>query len=85
LFEKVLYTGSHYHVGAVRQLAQHYKKSLEFICQNELRQYFLYIKNVKKHPRPLTTVAVLDHVCFERTPGKRWTRFELLARARHGN
>ena len=45
------------YVRAVRQLAQHYKKSPDLISEEELRQYFLYIKNVKKHPRPLTTVA----------------------------
>ena len=34
---------------AVRQLAQHYKKSPDLISEEELRQYFLYIKNVKKY------------------------------------
>jgi len=34
---------------AVRQLAQHYKKSPDLISEEELRQYFLYIRNVKKY------------------------------------
>jgi hypothetical protein len=35
------------YVRAVRQLAEHYHKSPELISEEELRQYFLYIKNVK--------------------------------------
>jgi len=35
------------HVRAVRQLAKHYHKSPELITEQDLRQYFLYIKNVK--------------------------------------
>ncbi len=37
------------YVRAVRQLAQHYGKSPEIITEEELRDYFLYIKNVKKY------------------------------------
>lgn len=37
---------------AVRQLAEHYKKSPDLVTEEELRQYFLYIKNVKKYARP---------------------------------
>jgi hypothetical protein len=43
------------YVRAVRQLAKHYKKSPDLISEEELRQYFLYIKNVKKYSRPTTT------------------------------
>ena len=46
------------YVRAVRQLAQHYKKSPDLISEEELRQYFLYIKNVKKYSRPTTTIAL---------------------------
>jgi integrase/recombinase XerD len=45
---------------AVRQLAQHYKKSPDLVSEEELRQYFLYIKNVKKYARPTTTIAPLQ-------------------------
>ena len=37
------------YVRAVRQLAQHYHKSPDLVSEEELRQYFLYIKNVKKY------------------------------------
>jgi hypothetical protein len=32
-------------------LADHYHKSPDLISEEELRQYFLYIKNVKKYSR----------------------------------
>jgi len=32
-------------VRAVRQLAEHYHKSPDQISEEELRQYFLYLKN----------------------------------------
>lgn len=67
------------YVRAVRQLAQHYKKSPDLISEEELRQYFLYIKNVKKYSRPTTTVALCGiKFFFERTLGKQWTTFELI-------
>jgi len=37
------------YVRAVRQLADHYNKSPDLISEEELRQYFLHIKNVKKY------------------------------------
>jgi len=56
------------YVRAVRQLAQHYKRSPDLISEEELRQYFLYIKNVKKYSRPTTTVALCGiKFFFERT------------------
>jgi integrase/recombinase XerD len=36
---------------AVRQLAEHYHKSPDLITEEELRQYFLYIINVKHYSR----------------------------------
>ena len=36
---------------AVRQLAAHYHKSPDQITEAELRQYFLFIKNVKHYSR----------------------------------
>ena len=35
------------YVRAARQLAHHYHKSPDLITEEELRQYFLYIKSVK--------------------------------------
>lgn len=67
------------YVRAVRQLAEHYKKSPDLVTEEELRQYFLYIKNVKKYARPTTTIAVCGIKFFiERALGKQWTSFELI-------
>ena len=40
------------YVRAVRQLAEHYHKSPDLISEEELRQYFLFIKNVKHYSCP---------------------------------
>src|SRR5437867_7217425 len=45
------------YVRAVRQLAEHYHKSPEHITEEELRQYFLYLKNVKHYSRSASTIA----------------------------
>src|SRR2546425_3965219 len=39
------------YVRAVRQLSEHYNKSPDLITEEELRQYFLFIKNVKHYSR----------------------------------
>jgi predicted transcriptional regulator len=36
------------YVRAVKQLAEHYHKSPDLITEEELRQYFLYLKNDKR-------------------------------------
>jgi site-specific recombinase XerD len=46
------------YVRAVRQLADHYNKSPDKITEEELRQYFLYLKNDKKASRSTCTVAL---------------------------
>ena len=46
------------YVRAVRQLAQHYGKSPDQISGEELRQYFLYLKNDKQYARSSCTVAL---------------------------
>ncbi len=46
------------YVTAVRQLAEHYNKSPAQISDEELRQYFLYLKNVKERSRSTCTVAL---------------------------
>jgi site-specific recombinase XerD len=46
------------YVRAVRQLAVHYDKSPELLSDDDIRQYFLYLKNVKKWARPTTTTAL---------------------------
>jgi hypothetical protein len=45
------------YVRAVRQLAEHYGKSPAQISEEELRQYFLYLKNDKQVSPSTFTVA----------------------------
>ncbi len=44
------------YVRAVRQLAEHYHKSPDLITEEELRRYFLYLKNVKQYSRAASTM-----------------------------
>jgi site-specific recombinase XerD len=46
------------YVQAVRQLAEHYHKAPDLITEEELRQYFLHLKNVKKYARSSLTIAL---------------------------
>ena len=46
------------YVRAVRQLAQHYNKSPDKITEEDLRDYFLYGKNIKKWSRTTSTIAL---------------------------
>jgi hypothetical protein len=52
---------------SVRQLADHYGKSPEVITEEELRQYFLYLKNEKRVSRSTCTLPAdaaegVDHL-----------------------
>src|SRR5438105_6452935 len=67
------------YVRAVRQLAEHYHKSPALITEAELRQYFLFLKNVKHYSRPTMTIAICGiKFCFEKTLQKQWTIFNLV-------
>ena len=46
------------YIRAVRQLAEHYHTSPARITEEELRQYFLYLKNVKHYSRSASTIAL---------------------------
>ena len=62
------------YVRAVRQLAQHCNKSPEQITEEELRQYFLHLKNVKKYSRSAPTIALCGLKFFFEYPLTRpWT------------
>ena len=64
---------------AVRQLSEHYHKSPDLISEEELRQYFLFLKNVKHYSRNTMTIAICGiKFFFERTLEKDWTTFNLL-------
>jgi integrase/recombinase XerD len=67
------------YVRAVRQLADHCDKSPDLISEEELRQYFLYIKNVKKYSRAASTIAICGIKFFyEKTLGRKFTTLELV-------
>ena len=71
------------YVRAVRQLADHYMKSPADIGEEEIRQYFLYVKNVKKWARPTCTTAICGIKFFwEHTLGRDWTTLGLVRPAR---
>ena len=69
------------YVRAVRQLAEHYHKSPDVITEEELRQYFLYLKNVKQYSRSASTIALCGiKFFFEQTLHRDWTTLQLCAR-----
>jgi integrase/recombinase XerD len=64
---------------AVRQLAEHYHKSPDLISEAELRQYFLYLKNVKHYSRNTMTVAICGiRFCYEQTLNRNWAIFGIV-------
>jgi len=68
---------------AVRQLAKHYRKSPDAIEEEELRQYFLFLKNEKHASRATCTIALCGiKFFFERTVGREWKTFEFLRPAK---
>jgi integrase/recombinase XerD len=67
------------YLSAVRQLAKHYRKSPDQINEEELRQYFLFLKNEKHAARATCTLALCGiKFFFERTLGREWKTFEFL-------
>jgi site-specific recombinase XerD len=67
------------YVRAVRQLSDHFKKSPEDITEEDLRQYFLYLKNVKHASRSSCTQALCGiKFFFEHTLRRDWKTFELV-------
>lgn len=62
------------YVRAVRQLAEHYNKSPDKITEEDLRDYFLYGKNIKKWSRTTSTIALCGIKFFyENTMKRDWT------------
>lgn len=67
------------YVRAVRQLSEHYHKSPDLITEEELRQYFLCLMNVKHYSRSTMTIAICGiRFFFERVLVREWTIFNLL-------
>lgn len=64
---------------AVSQLAKHYRKSPDQINEEELRQYFLFLKNEKQAARATCTIALCGiKFFFQHTLGREWKTFEFL-------
>jgi integrase/recombinase XerD len=64
---------------AVRQLAEHYHKSPDLLTEEELRQYFLHIINVKHYSRNTTTIALCGiKFFFEQTLNRNWSLFSIV-------
>jgi len=63
---------------AVRQLAEHYSKSPDQISEEELRQYFLYLKNVKRTSSSAFSIALCGIKFFyQHTLQREWATFDL--------
>jgi len=61
------------YVRAVRQLSEHYDRSPDDLSEEELRDYFLYIKNVKHYSRSASTIALCGIKFFyEYTVKREW-------------
>ena len=61
------------YVRAVWQLAEHYQRSPDTISEEELRRYFLFLKNEKKYSRSASTIALCGIKFFyENTVKRDW-------------
>jgi len=71
------------YVAVVRRLAQHYHRSPDQLSEEQLRQYFLYLVQVKKvAPSTLTIALSAIKLFYERTPGREWKTLRLVRPAR---
>jgi integrase/recombinase XerD len=67
------------YVRAVRQLAEHYGKSPQRISDEELRQYFLHLTNVKQLSSSTIKVALYGiKFLFQHTLRKEWPTLDLV-------
>lgn len=67
------------YVRAVRLFAEHYGKSPDKITEEEIRQYFLYVLNVKKWKRATITQSLCAIKFFyEQTLHKEWTTLKII-------
>jgi len=72
-------TSQQVYVNTVRQLAAYYNKSPEKITDEELRRYFLYLKNDKQAARSTCTVAICSiKLLFEQTLKRNWPTLRMI-------
>jgi integrase/recombinase XerD len=71
------------YVHAVGQLAAHFHRPPDQLTEDDLRQYFLYLANVKHFARGSFTIALCGIKFFcERTLGREWKLLGLVRPAR---
>ena len=64
---------------SVRLLAEHFDKPPDQITEEELRKYFLYVKNVKKWKRATVTISLCGiKFFFVQTLKRQWATFDLV-------
>ena len=73
------------YVRAVRKIAEHYNKLPDQITEEELREYFLYLKNVRKLGRSASTLAMCGIKFFYTYTLRRDWPTLTLVRAPHEN
>ncbi len=66
------------YVATVRRLSEHYSRSPEQIDEEELRRYFLYIKDERKLSRSSITIALCGIKFFyQKTLQQQWSLFDI--------
>jgi integrase/recombinase XerD len=53
---------------AVRKISEHFNKTPDQITEDELRESFIYLKNVRKLGRSASTLAIVASSSFILTP-----------------
>lgn len=67
------------YTGAVVKLARHFNKSPDAITDEELREYFLYLRNVKAVSRSSATIALCAiKFLWQKTLSRSWTALEFV-------
>jgi len=67
------------YVRAVRQLAEHFRRPPDRITEDDLRQYFVHLREVKRWARNSITIAICGIKFFvEKTLGRQWNVFEIV-------
>ncbi|MEM8501490.1 MAG: site-specific integrase [Pseudomonadota bacterium] len=68
---------------AVRQLAEYHGRSPDQLTEDDIRAYFLYLKNEKKAARGSVTIALCGIKFFyEKTLKRKWGAFDLIRPAK---
>ena len=71
---------------AVSLLARHYHKSPDKVSEEELREYFLFLKNDRHASRSTCTIYLCGiKFFFEHTLGREWKFFELVRPSKEKN